>query len=744
MKIKNPITVSLILLIAALSAITHWSSVWITDDLLQETMDKREADKASAVSKLLENLLLSESKQVQLATRLTANRNRLGRSMTQMDDEAMAVIRETLDHALADGGVNFMEVTDRHEAVLYRVPAIEDGAKPVQNWGVFEALSGQGMLSSAIESGQLTLRASEPIYANGRIIGTLSAGISLSNELLTQISKGLASGTLLLSSSGVVLAASEGADTHIDRQALTDAFAQKIPIYHLDNQLHRTRVYFPITVIDNAYVLVVDIDSTLADKQLAQANQRATLTSLALTVFNIVIAMLLLRWIMRPLFRLRERAKAMALELTGSEIRSVSSSEIGEVVGMLDTLTTRLASQNEQLRHAAEDAEIANRSKSTFIANMSHELRTPMNAIIGLTHMLSRNNNDPGQREKLGKISRAADHLLRLLNDVLDLSKMDAERMVLAQDQFTIGAVMRNLESICSSKAESKGLKLAFAIRSTLLQQPLIGDALRLQQVLVNLAGNAIKFTEQGSVTLLARIEDENDAQARVHFAVLDTGIGIPEAAQQRIFAAFEQADGSTTRQYGGSGLGLTISQRFIGLMGGEIQVSSRAEGGSSFAFTITLAKAANATAEEHSAAASGAQAEQELRTHYAGTRILVAEDDWVNQEVIRELIVEVLGFSMDLAEDGERALAMAEKDNYALILMDMQMPEMDGVEATQCIRQLPGCVLLPIIAMTANAFAEDRAACMDAGMNDFLTKPVNPDLLFVTLLKWLNKPATG
>ena len=744
MKIKNPITVSLILLIAALSAITHWSSVWITDDLLQETMDKREADKASAVSKLLENILLSESKQVQLATRMTANRNRLGRSMTQMDDEAMAVIRETLEHALADGGVNFIEATDRHEVVLYRVPAVEDSAKRVQNWGVFEALSGQGMLSSAVESGQLTLRASEPIHANGKIVGALSAGISLSNELLTHISKGLASGTLLLSSSGVVLAASDGADTHIDHQALSEAFAQKIPIYHLDNQRHRTRVYFPITVIDNAYVLVVDIDSTLADKQLAQANQRATLTSLALTVFSIGIAMLLLRWIMRPLFRLRERAKAMALELTGCEIRSASGSEIGEVVGMLDTLTTHLATQNEQLRHAAEDAEIANRSKSTFIANMSHELRTPMNAIIGLTHMLSRNNNDPGQRDKLGKISGAADHLLRLLNDVLDLSKMDAERMVLAQDQFTIGAVMRNLESICSSKAESKGLKLAFAIKSTVLQQPLIGDALRLQQVLVNLAGNAIKFTERGSVTLLARIEEENDEQARVHFAVLDTGIGIPEAAQQRIFAAFEQADGSTTRQYGGSGLGLTISQRFVGLMGGEIQVSSRADGGSSFAFSITLAKAANVKAEEHSAAASGAQTEQELRTHYAGTRILVAEDDWVNQEVIRELIVEVLGFSMDLAEDGERALAMAEKNNYALILMDMQMPEMDGVEATQCIRQLPGCALLPIIAMTANAFAEDRALCMDVGMNDFLTKPVNPDLLFVTLLKWLNKPATG
>ncbi len=744
MKIKNPITLSLILLIAVLSAITHWSSVWITDDLLHETMDRREADKAGAVSKLLESLLLSQSRQVVLTSRLTANRSRLGKNMAHFNADSMAVIRETLDHALADSGVSFMEATDRHETVLYRVPAIEDSAKPLQNWGIFEALSGQGMLSSAIESGRLTLRASEPIYAGNEIVGTLSAGIHLTNELLTNISKELATGTLLLSSSGVVLATSDGADTEIDSQALTDAFAQKIPIYRLDNQRHRTRVYFPITVIDNGYVLVVDIDSTLADMQLAQAGQRATLASLALTVFNIVVAMLLLHWIMRPLFRLRKRAKAMALELTGSEIHSASRSEIGGVVGILNTLTSRLASQNEQLRHAADAAEIANRSKSTFIANMSHELRTPMNAIIGLTHMLSRNNHDPGQRDKLGKISRAADHLLRLLNDVLDLSKMDAERMVLAQEQFTIGTVMRNLEGICSSKAESKGLKLVFAIKNPLLQQPLIGDALRLQQVLVNLAGNAIKFTEQGGITLQAGIVEENDEQATVHFAVLDTGIGIPEAAQQRIFTAFEQADGSTTRQYGGSGLGLTISQRFVGLMGGEIQVSSRAEGGSTFAFTITLAKATNVKAEEHSAAASGAQAEQELRTHYTGTRILVAEDDWVNQEVIRELIVEVLGFSMDLAEDGEQALAMAEKDDYALIMMDMQMPEMDGVEATQCIRQLPCCALLPIIAMTANAFAEDRAACMDAGMNDFLTKPVNPDLLFVTLLKWLNKPLAG
>ena len=742
MKIKNPITLSLILLIALSSVISHWSNVWVTADLLHETLNKREADKASAVSKLMENLLLSQASQVQLTARLMAHSNRVARGVDQRDSENLHPLRQVLDHTLADSGVSFLEVTDPNEVLVYRTPATEDGLKPAQNWGIFEALSGTGMLSSAIEAGQLTLRAAEPIYVDKKVVGSASAGIRINGELLTEISKDLASSVLLCSSSGHILAASRGADTQLDPLALADAFTKKIPIFRLDAERYRTRVHFPITVIDNAYVLVVDIDSSRAYQQLEQANHRAVLTAVGFAVFNVVIAMLLLRWIMRPLFRLRERAKVMALELTGSEIHAAARSEIGGVVSVLDTLTTRLASQNEALRRAAQQAEIANRSKSTFIANMSHELRTPMNAIIGLTHMLLRNNHDVSQRDKLGKISDAADHLLRLLNDVLDLSKMDADHMALAQDRFTVGAVLRNLESICSSKAESKGLKLLFTIDSALRQQALLGDALRLQQVLVNLAGNAIKFTRQGSVTLVARVKSDSETQVLVTFEVVDTGIGIPQEAQQRIFAAFEQADGSTTRQYGGSGLGLTISQRFVRLMGGEIQVTSQPEIGSSFAFTIALAKAAVPCEEAPSMAISGAQAERELRTHYAGTRILVAEDDRINQLVIRELLVEVLGFEMDLAEDGEQAVAMARGNDYGLILMDMQMPEMDGVAATRQIRQLPGCALLPIVAMTANAFTEDRALCMAAGMNDFLPKPVNPDLLFVTILSLLERPA--
>ena len=410
-------------------------------------------------------------------------------------------------------------------------------------------------------------------------------------------------------------------------------------------------------------------------------------------------------------------------------------------MNVLDKLTERLALRNAELSKSGELAEAANRSKSQFIANMSHELRTPMNAIIGLTHMLGRNNNDPGQRDKLGKISHAAEHLLQLLNDILDLSKMDAEQMTLEQTQFTLSGLMRHLESLVSSKAESKKIKLLFEVDRNTLHQTLLGDALRLQQVLVNLVGNAVKFTDQGGVTVVVNLLEDHEASVLLGFEIRDSGIGIPAEAVERIFDPFEQADGSTTRQYGGSGLGLTISQRFVRLMGGELTVTSTPGEGSCFAFTIALAKSVEQLDETLDSATLGIQAEQRLRADFRGTRVLVAEDDWVNQEVILELLREVLGFHVDIAEDGEVALEKAEANDYALILMDMQMPEMDGVEATVCIRQLSGYVFVPIIAMTANAFAEDRAKCLDAGMNDFLTKPFDPDLLYVTLLKWLSQP---
>ncbi|MDO9243432.1 MAG: PAS domain S-box protein, partial [Rhodocyclaceae bacterium] len=405
----------------------------------------------------------------------------------------------------------------------------------------------------------------------------------------------------------------------------------------------------------------------------------------------------------------------------------------------LEALVTE---RTAQLEFALNQAESASRSKAAFLANMSHEIRTPMNAILGMTYLMRRGEVTPKQNEQLDRIEQASRLLLGLINDILDLSKVEAGKLIIESVPVAVAAIPANIASLLREAARDKGLRLI--VDTGPLPANLQGDPTRLMQALLNLASNAIKFTRVGQVTLRCRLLAEDAASALIRFEVEDTGIGIDSETIQRLFSAFEQADASTTRRYGGSGLGLAITRHIAELMGGDVGVDSTPGKGSTFWFTARLAKGADKTTSTVAEKATTAPAQHNrnaeaiLARDHRGTRVLLVEDDPINQEVATGLL-ENAGLVVELAENGAIAVRLiASGKRYSLILMDMQMPVLDGVEATLQIRRLAQGKTIPILAMTANAFAEDRKRCMAAGMNDFITKPVTPDALFDTLLRWL------
>jgi PAS domain S-box-containing protein len=400
-------------------------------------------------------------------------------------------------------------------------------------------------------------------------------------------------------------------------------------------------------------------------------------------------------------------------------------------------LEDEVAARTADLSVAMHAAEAANRAKSTFLANMSHELRTPMNAITGMAGIALRRTSDPKLRDPLNRIEEASRHLLAVINDILDLSKIEAERFTLEQIDFGIEQLVKSQVDMVAHKAAAKGLELVVDVPAQVRALFVRGDSLRIGQVLLNLTGNAIKFTSAGTICLCLQIEEERGDSILIRFEVRDTGIGISAVDQRRLFNAFEQADASLTRKYGGTGLGLAITKRLVLMMGGRVGVESSPGTGSTFWFTVRLQRATQVAGPV--LATANASPESRILKTYPGAKVLVAEDEPVNQEVALELL-NCAGLAVDLAHDGEQAVAMARRSRYDVILMDMQMPRLNGVDAARAIREDSLCRETPILALTANAFGEDKVRCLEAGMDDHIAKPVYPDVLFEVLLKWLGR----
>ncbi len=389
-------------------------------------------------------------------------------------------------------------------------------------------------------------------------------------------------------------------------------------------------------------------------------------------------------------------------------------------------------------------AEKTARAKGEFLANMSHEIRTPLNAIVGFTNRALKKEMNQKQHENLEIIKSSSDHLLGIINSILDYSKIEAGKLELESKAFDLQKVMKTIKDMFLNMVTKKGIKLHFLVDDD-VPNVLIGDSLRIKQILINLINNAFKFTDKGYIEVSVKCDEMGVDGLRLKISVKDTGVGIPRDKLSNLFKAYGQADSSTTRKYGGTGLGLTISKEHIELMGGSIDVESMEGMGTVFHFTINVAYQAEG-------ASVGDILDKELKEREdgavfpAGTRILLAEDNVINQQLAVDILQD-MGLTVDCVDNGEKAVFAVKKTPYKAVLMDVQMPVMDGLKATQEIKKNPKHKALPIIAMTANASQEDREVCLQHGMSDHLAKPIDEDQLYSVLYKQMDvapSPETG